>query len=125
LTQFLKAHPSQGFKSRPQYFADGDFVSFFLADERSYARRVDSLLTLYHSMETHEIVGCKIKGVRRLLTMLGHFGVMIEDDDGTILGLLFLAAASLTNDPAQKEEYEKIGQRVGQTRIEKSELAIV
>lgn len=123
LTEYLKTHPAQGFTARPQYFADGDFVSFFLADERCYARRVDSLLTLYHSMETHEIVGCKIKGVRRLLQMLGHFGAMIEDGEGTVLGLLFLAAASLTNDPSQKEEYEKIGQRIGQTRIEKSELA--
>jgi hypothetical protein len=124
LTEYLKAHPAQGFKSRPQYFADGDYVSYFLTDERCYARRIDSLLTLYHSLDTDEIVGCKIKGVRRLLQKLDQFGVMIQDDDGAVLGLLFLAAQAETDDPKQKDVYEKIGQRIGQTRIEKSELAI-
>jgi hypothetical protein len=125
LSEYLKNHPSQGFVSRPQYFAEGDFVSYFLVDERCYAMRVDSLLTLYHSMTSQELIGCKIKGVRRLLEKLGKFGVLIEDGEGTQLGLLFLAAASLSDEPSRRAEYEKLGQRLGQAKIETGELVSV
>jgi hypothetical protein len=122
LTQYLKSHPAQGFVSRPQYFADGDFVSYFLTNERCYAQRVDSVLTMYHSMTTHDLVGCKIKGVRRLLDKLGKFNVLIEDTEGTQLGLLFLAAASLSDEPSRRDEYEKLGQKLGQMKIQTEEL---
>ena len=125
LTEYLRGRKAKRFVARPLYFQDGDFVSYFLKDERCYARRVDRLLTLYVSMQSDELVGCKIKGVRRLLKKLGDFGVMIEDGDGAVLGLLFLAAASLTDDPSQKEEYERIGHKIGSAKIEKSELQAV
>jgi hypothetical protein len=125
LTEYLRGRKAKRFVPRPMYFPDGDFVSYFLKDERAYARRVDDLLTVYVSMKTDELVGCKIKGVRRLLKKLGEFGVMIDDREGAVLGLLFLAAASLTDDPSQKEEYERIGQKIGSAIIEKGELLAV
>ena len=41
-------------------------------------------------IESRELVGCKIKGVRRLLENLRNFGVSIEPNDGSIcLNLCF------------------------------------
>ncbi len=67
LKQYLAEHPCKGFKAVPHYFPGEDFVTYYHRDERCYSRRVDSLLTVYLSLETHQLVGCKIKGVRQLL----------------------------------------------------------
>jgi hypothetical protein len=63
LTDYLQEHPCKGF--RPVPF---DFVTYYARGERCFERRIDDLLTVYLSMETEELVGCKIKGVKHLFT---------------------------------------------------------
>lgn len=92
LAEYLEGKKCKGFKPVPRYFKSGDYVSHFIRDERCYAKRVDALLTTYHSSRTHELVGCKIKGVKRLLWLLKAFGVAV-DAKSVRLGYLFLAAA--------------------------------
>ena len=54
----------------------------------SYAERVDELLTVYLSVEEHALVGCKIKGARRLLKTLGDFGVCIDSKNVSVNSLV-------------------------------------
>jgi hypothetical protein len=103
LETYLNERKCKGFVARPHYFPDGDYVTFYLSDERSYAERVDGLLTVYRSMKTDELVGCKIKGVRRLLEDGGNFGVSVKDE-GVRLSFLFLIGLSL---PEDKDEQER------------------
>lgn len=68
------------------YDPDGDCVEFIAARDSYYAERVDSLVTVYRSRATKEIVGSLIKGVRNYLQELvvRAPGIVLEIEDGKI-----------------------------------------
>ena len=92
LLTYLAGKEAMGFEPRPYYSPDGDFLTFFFREDDHYAERVDDLLTVYHSMENHEPVGYKIKGVRLIFETLGEFGVEVEGGEVS-MGFLFLSGA--------------------------------
>ncbi len=119
LTERLAGRRCADFNPRPMYFQDGDYVTYFFKDEIAEENRVDELLTVYRSIKTGEMVGCKIKGVRRILQMLGRFGVVIQDEHN-VLGILFVGAALIL--PERREEHEKVGERVGSVPLDSKEI---
>jgi hypothetical protein len=121
LMDFLKNKQPHGFEPRPIYSADGDFISFYLRDEDCYAERVDERLTIYHSVENDALVGCKIKGIRRLLKTLGDFGVSIQDEEISV-NWLFLAGAALASSRQHVDRYQQLGRQAGNFRIPKKTL---
>jgi len=107
LMDYLKTHPCKGFRPAPRYSAPGDFVTFYFREERAFARRVDDLLTVYLSMETKELVGCKIKGVKHLLQTAGSLFVSI--DAGKVrLAFFFALGEKVARDPEQKRLYQEL-----------------
>lgn len=119
LMDYLKGKEVIGFESRPVYSRDGDFITLFLKDDDYYAERVDELLTVFHSTQTDELVGCKIKGVQLLLETLGRFGVSVEDGEVQI-NFLFVAGALIS--PSKKDQYESLGKRTSAHRMPRCEL---
>jgi hypothetical protein len=67
LMEYLEGKECREFIPRPHYFQDGDYVTYFATDELAFEERIDQLLTIYRCMETNALIGCKIKGVRRIL----------------------------------------------------------
>ena len=59
------------FKPIVTYDRDGDCIEFFISNNPFYAKRMDSLVTVYYSQETGEIVGSLIKGVSRYIKKRG------------------------------------------------------
>src|SRR5205823_2572162 len=57
----------QPFEPTTYYDPDGDCIEFIAAPDSYYAERIDTLLTVYRSQETHEIIGSLIKGVSKFL----------------------------------------------------------
>jgi len=93
LNEYRRANPPEGFRSVPHYFPSGDFLTYFLANERCHAKRLDGVVTVYLGSETGRLVGCKVKGVRHILKTAGAFG--IGADGGSIrLGLFFFVGAA-------------------------------
>src|SRR4051794_29920763 len=97
LKQHLAPHRCEAFLPRPHYLQHGDYVTYYFAVDPAYEEPVDELLTDFRSLKPVEMVGCKIKGVRRIIKKLGSFGVLIFDENVT-LGLLFLGAALVNPD---------------------------
>jgi hypothetical protein len=122
LVEYIEKNPADGFSPVPHYFPDGDFVSFYFLEDECYAERVDELLTAYYSIDSGALVGCKIKGVRRLLQTLGNFGVLVQDGPIT-LGFLFLAAGCRVaeDDPARKV-YQEIVNRAKFAALDRKEI---
>jgi hypothetical protein len=119
LTEFLKNNRCDGFTPGVHHSADGDCVSYFVKNDRCIAERVDDLVTVYRSVESNELVGCKIKGVQRILRTLGDFGVTVEDRE-IGLGIFFIAAA--VANPPQKSKYKEIGLAMRNARLKTREL---
>lgn len=126
VTREMLDKPFEGFKSAPQYFSDGDFITYFLKSELFYAMRVDPLLTVYRSEANDEIIGYKIKSVVSLLEEMRRFGIdMIEHsyDDGDLkLSLLFLAAAAVAPDQSSRDKYRELAGMSKDISIPKEQL---
>lgn len=122
LTAYLKERKFQRFVSRPHYFGHGDFVTYYMEDEPCRAHRVDDLLTVYLSKKSDKLIGCKIKGVRRLLREGGDFGVIVKDE-GIRLSFLFMIGLSLgSNGEERRKRYSECGRATSGVFLEKREL---
>lgn len=112
LAEYRRTHSPEGFSPVPQYFEDGDFVTYFVKSTLFYAVRVDPLLTVYRDEETDEIVGYKIKSVRYLLNEMKEFGYDTMErsySNGDLqLSLLFIAAATTAQDQSSKVKYQEM-----------------
>lgn len=82
------------FQPTAYYDHDGDCIEFIMNPDDYYAERVDDLLTVYYSRDTHEITGSLIKGVKKFYKeILNKYpGFQVVVNDGKIrLSHLFLA----------------------------------
>jgi hypothetical protein len=121
LDEYLETHSPKGFRPVPHYFAQGDFVTYYFRNDPCYAERVDDLLTVFLSMDSKELVGCKIKGVKHILQTAGDFGVSL--DSGAVpLGMFFFVGAALAKDAAQRSRYEQIGEKAKEVTMDRKEL---
>jgi hypothetical protein len=78
LMKYLETVKPRGFEPCPYYGAEEDCLTFYFDKAESYGKRVDDLLTLFLSVKNDELVGCQVKGVRKYLKRLGHFGIGIK-----------------------------------------------
>ena len=122
LKGFLSSHKPKGFKSAPHYCASGDYLTFYLRNDRCYAKRVDDVLTVYRSMENGEFVGCEINGVRKILEAASSFGVKLNAEQFT-LGFLFLIGMSLAKDEAQRQYYHDLKDIIKDVSINELDFA--
>ena len=111
LMDYIKAHKPKHFVAKPYYSPDGDTVTYYFDEESSYAQRVDDFLTVYLSIGGDKLVGCQVKGVVRLLKLLGQFGFTIEDKS-VKLGMFFMAGMAETPIGDAKEQYRALS-RIG------------
>src|SRR5437763_8978343 len=112
LDQFLKKNKTENkeFVPSPFYTPEGDSLMFYIKDEESYRERIDELLTVYRSINTNQIIGCQIKGVRHKLDELRRFSVKVASEE-LELSLLFLAYMARTNDETVRHNYEFLGEQ--------------
>ena len=125
LTEYLKQNPPSGFTSSAEYFEIGDFVTYFVAPDMHYGRRVDGLLTVYYSESTDQVIGFKIKSVKAILKNMGRYGIdamnVEYDGAGIRLSLLFLSAAEMS-DSGLREKYQEMARLAKAATISREKL---
>lgn len=124
LTEFLENNRPKGFRQIPHYFPNGDFVSFYFCNDRCYAERVDDRLTVYLSMATRELVGCKIKGVRQALQTAGDFGVDLDLGKIRLKFLFFVGALSHEKESSQRHRYDELSEKSMGAELDLKELEL-
>ncbi len=105
LNEYLKTHSPRGFRPVPHYFPLGDFVTYYFRNDRCYEERVDDLLTVYRAFDSHELVGCKITGVKHILQTAGEFSLALDDQPKKLAFFFFIGAAT-AKDTAKKHYAE-------------------
>jgi hypothetical protein len=123
LKEYLKAHPAKGFRARPYYSVAGDCVIFYASNERCHAKRINELLTVYVSVESDKAIGCKIKGVRRLI--LSRFGKLVRSPQGADLKSLILGGMALSREVEEHPEsgsFDEIADLIEGILVEEGEL---
>ena len=102
LIEYLKENPSRGFRSVPQYFPTGDFLTYFLKDVPYYAERLDEILTVYLAVDTNEMIGLKVKGVRHILKTVDELELVVDGE--TVKLGIFIFAGAATDRPGRKAD---------------------
>ena len=67
LAQFLKSEPSVPFTPIPFWEPETDSLIFYFKNEPSYSRRLNPLMTVFLSARDDRMVGCEVKGIKRIL----------------------------------------------------------
>lgn len=114
------------FQESAHYFKEGDFVKYLFSDERCYSERVDELLTVYRSFAGDHLVGCKVKGVHRILDALGigsGLSVTVVSESCTVtLGMILCGAQALSKSKEPASVYDELRTK-GRRQIESVKLA--
>lgn len=103
LMKFLRDNPpANQFVPYCHLNEDSDALTVYFEGDADYSERLNDHVTLYRSVETKELVGCRIKGIRAILEDLPNY---IHINHGGIkLQMLFFAFRGT----AHKEHSEAI-----------------
>jgi hypothetical protein len=97
------------FKPYSRYCRESDCLEIFIAGDDAYAERVDPVLTVYWSEADHDaLMGCEIKGVRRLVQEAGAVGVEIAKGGKLQLAALITAYRGLYPERIPVRSYDKL-----------------
>jgi hypothetical protein len=118
---YLEHHPHKGFSGQPHYYPVGDYLTFYASEGRCFAMRVNELLTVYVSANDDCLVGCKVKGVARVMEQLKAMHVAVSD--GSIsLGLIFVSVAAITEDESSRKKVLDYAKSFPEAKIPKEVL---
>jgi hypothetical protein len=70
-----------------EFSEDADALNVYFRPDPDYSKRLTDHVTLYLSLETNRIVGCRIKGVAQILEDLPNY--IDINHDGVKLSLIF------------------------------------
>ncbi|MHC4398389.1 MAG: hypothetical protein ACYTG0_01775 [Planctomycetota bacterium] len=90
LTQFLRENPpAKKFVPYCYLSKEADTLTVYFEGDADYSKRLCDHVTVYISLETGEVVGCRIKGISGLLEDLPNY---IQVKHGKVaLSVIFLA----------------------------------
>lgn len=88
--KFLRENPpARKFVPYCYLSRDADALTVYFEADPDYSERLNDHVTLYRSLETKEIIGCRIKGISGILEDLPNF---IHVKDGPVqLSIIFWA----------------------------------
>lgn len=117
LNDFLIAQVGDApFQPYHEISPEADSLTFYFKPDADYSQRLTDHVTLYRSIESNELVGCRIKGIRGILEDLPNF--LHVDCQGTKLSMVFWSFRGGLDDEARdtfKQLAEAAGDRPLQT----------
>lgn len=126
LSDYLRARRATRqctFRPGAHYSPDGDHVWYRSRPGRCVARHVDDLLVVYETMDTRELAGCSIHGIRRqrIADEAVKLGVLVEGQPVKVR-LLLLYGAWRAQTPDQRGQYRAVAALVGDAALAWEEL---
>ncbi len=118
------------FIAKPYYSADADAIFFYARDAQSYAKRLNSLVTLFLSCEDDTLVGVKLKSLKRIIAGLKRIGEQHPEFKLTVadrkikLGILIALALVAPAESPELAAYEDQLDEFEDVEIEQPELVV-
>lgn len=102
LMKFLRENPpAKQFIPYCHLNRASDTLVVYFEGDADYSERLSEHVTLYRSVDTDEVVGCRIKGIAGLLEDLPNY---IQVNHGRVhLKIVFLAFRGSASDDAERE----------------------
>ncbi len=119
LVDYIKSHPPEGdFSPCAYYGAEEDSLMFYFRNDPDYAKRLNSRVTVYLSMEDQELVGCQIKGVGRILRELGELDLTIRHGRIKLKIVLLAVMAPMVESEDTRQIYRELYRRATETDVD-------
>lgn len=117
--------PNGVFRPFAYYDADSDTLTFYFRNEPDYSKRINKLVTIHLSMGSHELVGCQIKGVRRVVDEIGDFDVEVRHGRIKLSIVLLPFLGSIPpEDEDSRQLFRQLGRAASDAEIETAEFAL-
>ena len=89
---------------------EADALTAYFKPDADYSQRLTDHVTLYRSLATNEIVGCRIKGIRAILEDLPNF--LRVDHQGATLSMVFWSFRGGLDDEA-RDVFKQLAEAAG------------
>jgi hypothetical protein len=90
---------------------EANALTVYFRPEPDYSKRLTDHVTLYLSLETNEIVGCRIKGIRELLEDLPNFVRVTHE--GVELKVIFWSFRGCAKDEGERQTFNELAKKAG------------
>jgi hypothetical protein len=95
---------------------EADALSVYFKPDPDYSKRLTDHVTLFLSVETSEIVGCRIKGITGILEDLPNY--IRIDHDGVQLKCIFWSFRGSVQDESQRRALNELAKNAGDMVLE-------
>jgi hypothetical protein len=116
LMEFLKANPPEK-KFVPYMIRSkkADALTVYFEGDPDYSKRLNDHVTLFLSLATHEIVGCRIKGIDGIIDDLPNY--VNVHHNGIDLSLVFLPFRGGAGDEATREAINTLAKQASERKM--------
>lgn len=116
LRQFLRENPpAKQFVPYCHLSEEADALTVYFEGDADYSQGLNDHVTLYRSLETDEVVGCRIKGISGILADLPNY---IQISHGKVqLSIVFLAFRGGADDKKVSEAINDLARLASQKNM--------
>ena len=103
------------FKSSCYYCPEADALNLHFRADEYYAERVDDRLTVYLSLDSDQLVGCQVKGIRHTLHRFEGFGIGVSGQDVDVVAVFF--AHGMLAKVTERKRYAELALEAAKHRL--------
>lgn len=115
LIELLNQGPLPAFRPYVDYTEESDAANFYFKPDADYSERLTDHVTLFRSLATNDLVGCRIKGVAGILADLPNY--IDVKHDGIEFRMLIFSFVGGT-DESVREHMKNLANAAGPLRLQ-------
>lgn len=114
---FLSQHEPMGeFAPYVEVSPEADALTVYFKPDRDYSVRLTDHVTLYRSLDTNDIVGCRIKGIEGLLADLPNY--LRVNHDNVDLSFIFWSFRGGVDRAEVRDAFNELARSAGDLKVE-------
>ena len=116
LMELLEANPpADEFTPYCHFSREADALTFYFNDTPDYSKRLTDHVTLFLSIETDEVVGCRVKGVSGIIEDLPNY--IHTKHDGIQLSIVFLSLHGAMDNGDARQVMNRLGREASERKL--------
>jgi hypothetical protein len=116
LMKFLRANPpAKRFVPYCYLDKEADALTVYYEGDADYSKRLNDHVTLFHSLDSDEIVGCRIKGISGILEDLPNY--LSVHHNGINLSFLFLPFRGGAVDETTRKAINELAKQASERKM--------
>ncbi len=116
LMDVLFSEPIGEFAPYIECSQEADAINVYFKPDPDYSVRMSEHVTLYRSFETHEVVGCRIKGISGIVEDMPNF--LHYDKDGVKLRMIFWSFRGEVDNEQSRKDLRELADKAGDLELE-------